>query len=80
MDRGIKVMVNSDDPAYFGGYLTDNYVAVATALELDRADLVTLARNCIEATFLDDAAKREMIAELDDYVANAEKQPERDRG
>ena len=67
LDRGVKVMINSDDPSYFGGYLTDNYLAVQRALDLTRTDLVNLARNGIEATFLDDEAKESLLAELDSY-------------
>jgi len=67
LDRGVKVMINSDDPSYFGGYLTDNYLAVQRALELTQTDLVALARNGIEATFLDDEAKQSLLAELDSY-------------
>ena len=65
LDRGARVTINSDDPAYFGGYVLDNYVAVAHALDLSRADLVKLARNSIEATFLDDDEKASLLAELD---------------
>ena len=68
LDRGVKVMVNSDDPAYFGGYVGDNYLAVTEALDLNRSDLVALARNSLEATFLEEAAKRELLDELDRYV------------
>ena len=71
LNKGVKVTVNSDDPAYFGGYVGDNYVAVAEALGLDQWDVVRLARNSIEATFLDDAAKERLILELEDYVAGA---------
>ena len=53
LDRGLFVTVNSDDPAYFGGYVNDNYVAVAEALGLGRDDLVRLARNSFEASWLD---------------------------
>ena len=49
---GLKATINSDDPAYFGGYLADNYLATAEALDLDRSDLVTLARNSIQGSFL----------------------------
>src|SRR3546814_4311639 len=45
LDAGLRATVNSDDPAYFGGYVNANYRAVADALDLSRADLVTLARN-----------------------------------
>jgi adenosine deaminase len=55
---GLKVTVNSDDPAYFGGYVNDNYVQVAEAVHLTPADVVTLARNSFDASFLPDAVKR----------------------
>ena len=64
MESGLRVTVNSDDPAYFGGYVNDNYVAVAEALGLDRSQLVELARNSFEASLLDDAAKRARLDEL----------------
>src|SRR5690606_7765953 len=51
LDQGLCVTINSDDPAYFGGYLLDNYIAVAKALNLDDADLVKLARNSMDARF-----------------------------
>ncbi|MEW6597319.1 MAG: adenosine deaminase [Pseudomonadota bacterium] len=66
LDLGLKATVNSDDPAYFGGYLLDNYVAVAEALDLTRAELLTLARNSIEASYLPEAAKAKHLAGLAD--------------
>lgn len=69
LDRGVRVTVNSDDPAYFGGYLTDNYLAIQRALDLDRADLTTLARNAIEGSFLPPEGKSGLLAELDAYTA-----------
>jgi adenosine deaminase len=65
LDRGVRVTINSDDPAYFGGYVLDNYVAIAEALDLSREDLITLARNSIEATFLTADEKSALLAELD---------------
>ena len=70
LDRGVRVTINSDDPAYFGGYIGDNYIAAAAALGLSREEVVAIARNSIEATFLDDAAKAELLAELE-RVASA---------
>ena len=64
LDLGLMATVNSDDPAYFGGYVNDNYVAVATALDLSPEDLVLLARNSIEASLLDTSAKAALSAEL----------------
>ncbi|GMQ94829.1 MAG: adenosine deaminase [Acidimicrobiia bacterium] len=63
-DRGVKVTVNSDDPAYFGGYILDNYLAVAVGLGLSREDIVQLARNSIEAAFMPDADKTLLLDEL----------------
>ena len=65
MDRGLFVTVNSDDPAYFGGYVNDNYVAVAEALGLGRSDLARLARNSVEASWLDASEKAALLAEID---------------
>lgn len=65
LDAGLRVTVNSDDPAYFGGYLLENYLAVERALGLTRAQLATLARNSIEGSFLDAEAKRRWMAALD---------------
>lgn len=69
LEAGLKATVNSDDPAYFGGYLLDNYMAVAEALALERNDLVTLARNSITGSFLDDAAKAKHLKAIDAAAA-----------
>lgn len=65
LEAGLLVTVNSDDPAYFGGYLVENYVETAIALGLSRDDLVTLAKNSIEASFLDDASKATHLEAID---------------
>ncbi|MDQ6802015.1 MAG: adenosine deaminase [Acidobacteriota bacterium] len=52
LQRGIVATINSDDPAYFGGYVVDNYLAVAAALGLTESDIRQLARNSFEASFL----------------------------
>jgi adenosine deaminase len=65
--EGLCVTVNSDDPAYFGGYLLENYLAVHDALALSIADLKTLARNSFEASFLSAADKARWIAAIDAY-------------
>lgn len=70
MDAGLMVTVNSDDPAYFSGYLTDNYVAVAEALGLGLSDLATLAEASFEASFLEQDAKDARIAEVRAYAAS----------
>ena len=69
LEAGLKATVNSDDPSYFGGYLLDNFVAVAEALELSQLDLVTLVCNSIEGSFLDPDAKQAHLARIDELVA-----------
>ena len=70
MDAGVLVTVNSDDPAYFGGYVGDNYLAIAEALNLDRDRLVQLARNSIEASFLPEDRKAVLQDEITGYIAS----------
>lgn len=65
LDLGIRATINSDDPAYFGGYVNDNYRAIADALDLSREELVTLARNSFTGALLDDAEKARHLAEID---------------
>ena len=69
LDRGICVTVNSDDPAYFGGYVAGNFIAATRALGLTRADIALLARNSIVASFLAPDSKRDWLAKIDAYVA-----------
>ena len=69
LDRGLLVTVNSDDPAYFGGYVGDNFQATATSLGLDRDQLLTLARNSFTASFLPDEQKRTYLAAVDRFNA-----------
>ena len=65
LDAGLRATVNSDDPSYFGGYLLDNFVAVADALKLGRQDLVTLVRNSIQGSFLDAPAKEAYLGRIE---------------
>lgn len=64
LDAGVCVTVNSDDPAYFGGYIAANYEAVAQALNLSRADIAQLASNSIGASFLDEDTKRHWLRKI----------------
>ena len=68
LELGLVATVNSDDPAYFGGYVNDNYVAVAEATGLGEGDIVKLVRNSIDASLLDDAAKARLFGELTDAL------------
>ncbi|ADI10470.1 adenosine deaminase [Streptomyces bingchenggensis BCW-1] len=67
LDAGLLVTVNSDDPAYFGGYAGDNFDAVRDALRLDGATLRALARNSFRASFLDEGARAAYLKEVDAY-------------
>jgi adenosine deaminase len=65
LDLGLKVTINSDDPAYFGGYLNQNYTETFAALNLDAKAAYTLARNSFEASFASNEDKAGWIAQLD---------------
>jgi len=67
LGKGMRVTVNSDDPAYFGGYLNENYLAVAKALNLTREQIVQLAKNSFTASFLSEKEKLEMIEKVEYY-------------
>jgi adenosine deaminase len=71
LDLGLCITINSDDPAYFGGYVLENYLAAQEALNLSRHDLAALARNSFEAAFMPDEAKRRWLRAIDEYVAGA---------
>jgi adenosine deaminase len=68
LTAGVAATVNSDDPAYFGGYVGDNYIAVHRALGLGAQDMTTIARNSLDAAFLPPDEHQALVAELDDYV------------
>jgi len=68
LELGLRATVNSDDPAYFGGGVNDNFRAVAQALALGEAELVTLARNSFLGSFLSDGEKARHLAALDTYA------------
>jgi adenosine deaminase len=69
LDAGLCAMVNSDDPAYFGGYMNANFVQTVQALDLSREDVITLARNSFEASFVSDARRAELMNLLDSAIA-----------
>jgi adenosine deaminase len=70
-ERGLCVTVNSDDPAYFGGYILENYVAVQQALGFSKGQLARLASNSIQGSFLSSEDKRRWQAAIDSYAAAA---------
>ena len=65
LDAGLCATVNSDDPAYFGGYLNENFVQTVQALNLSETDVVQLARNSFEASFLSEAHRRALIEKME---------------
>jgi len=69
LQLGLNATCNSDDPAYFGGYVADNYIRTAEAVGLSRAEIVQLAKNSFTGSFLDAAAIDRHIAAIDAYVA-----------
>jgi adenosine deaminase len=71
MDKGLVVTVNSDDPAYFGGYVNENYCAVADALRLTRDEIATIVRNGIQASLMTASAKAAALAEIDRVLAGS---------
>ena len=67
LERGLLVTVNSDDPAYFGGYIEENFQQATQALGLTREQVLTLARNSFRASFLPESDKQRYLAEIDAF-------------
>jgi adenosine deaminase len=70
LDLGLKATINSDDPAYFGGYLGQNWTETAQALSLSRAELVTLAKNSFTGSFLPSDTVSDHLAGIDAYLSS----------
>jgi len=70
LDAGLLVSVNSDDPAYFGGYVADNYRALVNGGGISRQELIRLVANSIESSFLDVTGKRALLDELEQSVGD----------
>ncbi len=68
LDKGVKVTVNSDDPAYFGGYLNQNFISIQEALDLSKEDVVLLAKNSFQYSLLEENRKQELIRLVEDYA------------
>lgn len=69
LDKGVRFSINSDDPAYFGGYILDNYCVVQDAFGLSVDEWRTIARNAIEGSWCSDERKKEVLDEIDEVVA-----------
>lgn len=67
-DMGLKVTINSDDPAYFGGYLNENYAVMQQTFNLNKDELVQISKHAFQASFLDDSAKITYLKQLADYA------------
>lgn len=70
LEKGLCATINSDDPAYFGGYMNENYLEVAQSLNLNQEHLIQLAKNSFTASFLPSNLKEMLIQELDEYISN----------
>jgi adenosine deaminase len=68
LKQGLKVTINSDDPAYFGGYINRNFTETQKALGLTMSEIAELARNSFEASFLPKSKKTAHISEIDRFV------------
>ncbi|MGR2668149.1 adenosine deaminase [Vibrio campbellii] len=68
--KGVAVTINSDDPAYFGGYMTDNFMAVSNAHPMTKSELAQFTINAINASFISEAMKAKYRAQVADYLAN----------
>jgi len=68
LEHGLKVMINSDDPAYFGGYLNQNYEAISAIVNNDKETLALLARNSFTSAFISEKQKNKFVTEVDQYL------------
>ena len=67
LNLGLRVMVNSDDPAYFGGYLNKNLIEIQSELDLTNKEVKTLIINSFKSSFLDETKKNEWIAKINKW-------------
>jgi adenosine deaminase len=68
MEKGLLVTINSDDPAYFGGYMNENYKGIANALNLNKKQITNLVKNSFEASWMNDIEKEKMSKTLEHYL------------
>ncbi|MBI9070369.1 MAG: adenosine deaminase [Melioribacteraceae bacterium] len=68
LEADMIITLNSDDPAYFGGYIAENYLAMHESVNLSKADIINIARNSIDSSFADKARKNEMLTELTSFL------------
>lgn len=70
IEKNLLVTINSDDPAYFGGYINENYSAIAEALDLSIEEIGQLAKNSFKASFCEEPIKEKMNSKVDEYIKN----------
>ncbi|MDB2606945.1 adenosine deaminase [Zobellia sp.] len=70
MEHDLLVTINSDDPAYFGGYMSENFWGVAKALDLSKTQIAELAKNGFRASWLSEGKKEDYLQEIDRYLKN----------
>jgi adenosine deaminase len=70
LDSGVRATINSDDPAYFNGYMTENFVAVQNAISLSKDELVQISRNAFNVTWLPQEDRKAYVDALEDYAAS----------
>ena len=67
INKGLLVTINSDDPAYFGGYMNENYIGVAIALGLSKREITELAKNSVKACWLSQKEKEKLLKKIETY-------------
>ena len=70
MEAGVMVTINSDDPAYFDGYMNENYIQISTALNFSKKQIAQLAKNSFKASFLPDKKKEKLNSQVENYYQN----------
>ena len=70
MEAGVMVTINSDDPAYFDGYMNENYIQISTALNFSKKQIAQLAKNSFKASLLPDKKKEKLISQVENYYQN----------
>ncbi|MGV6818137.1 MAG: adenosine deaminase [Thiotrichales bacterium] len=71
LSLGVKATINSDDPAYFGGYMNENFQQLTRAVGLAHLDIEVMVKNSFEAAFINDVRRGELMAELNDFLRHA---------
>jgi len=72
LGKGVVATINSDDPAYFGGYVNENYLSIVEALGLSKAEVITLAKNSFTGSFLPEPLKNNFVLQIEQYASNTE--------